>query len=265
MSGTTCRASLVAALQRRLDAMVRADFAAAAPARLPTGCAAFDRFLPGGGFRAGTLVEWLAAEPGCGATSVALICARQACRSAGALVVVDRAGRFYPPAAARLGIDLDRLVLVRPDSAADHAWAVDQALRCPGVAVTLTWPESPGRPCDGRTLRRWQLAAERGGGLGMLIRPATARGEPSWAELRLGVEPLEPNLSRRRLRIRLVRCRGAAGGGSIELEIDENGDEAHLVCTVSRHDSAPGAVVAGDGRVVPPVQPHDRSRTRRGA
>jgi len=38
--------------------------------------------------------------------------------------------------------------------------------------------------------RRLQLAAEQGGGLGLLIRPEAVRHQPSWADVRLLVEPL---------------------------------------------------------------------------
>jgi hypothetical protein len=37
--------------------------------------------------------------------------------------------------------------------------------------------------------RRWQLAAERGGSVGLLMRPSTARAAPSWADVRIAVEP----------------------------------------------------------------------------
>ena len=119
-----------------------------------------DRLLGTGGFRRGTLVEWLAAGQGSGAEALALTAAREACRQGG--------------------------------------------------AAAVAWPERP----DGRTLRRWQLAAEKSGALGLLIRPDSARNEPSWAEVRLLVEPLPVRLlqsHRRRLKIHLLRCRRAAG------------------------------------------------------
>src|SRR5580698_5983383 len=54
-----------------------------------TGCAALDRLLPGAGLRRGTLVEWLAPGAGSGATTLALIAAREACRQGGVLAVLD--------------------------------------------------------------------------------------------------------------------------------------------------------------------------------
>ena len=98
-------------------------------ALVSSGAKALDQLLPGGGFHRGTLVEWLAAGEGCGAASLALLAAREACRDAGALVVLDRTGEFYPPAAAGLGIEPQGLMVVRAANEADHAWALDQALR----------------------------------------------------------------------------------------------------------------------------------------
>src|ERR1700735_5632763 len=65
-----------------------------------TGSALLDQVLPGGGLQRGSLVEWLAAGSGSGATTAALMAARQACRSGGMLAVLDAQRSFYPPALA---------------------------------------------------------------------------------------------------------------------------------------------------------------------
>jgi hypothetical protein len=229
-----------------------------------------DCLLPGGGFHRGTLVEWLAPGDGCGEASLALVAAREACRQGGALVVLDRAGEFYPPAAIRLGIEPQGLVVVRAANEADHAWALDQALRCPAVAAVVAWPER----LAAKTFRRLQLAAEQGGSLGLLIRPPRVRHEPSWADVRLWIEPLSPlsfgrgaggegshfgrgaggeethgdcpdfrgevrengtvpfaspeRTMDRRLKVQLLRGRGGASGGSVEVEISHETHPVHL-------------------------------------
>jgi protein ImuA len=190
-----------------------------------SGCAAIDGLLPEGGFRRGTLVEWLAAGEGSGAQTLAMIAARQACREGGSLVVVDAAQEFYPPAAAGLGIDLERLVVVQAAKDAEWLWALDQALRCGGVAAALAWAPR----LDGRTFRRLQLAAEEGGGLGLLVRPVRVRGQPSWANVRLLVES-RPGTdgTGRRLRIEMLLSRGGKSG-RVEVEIDDSTNDVHLV------------------------------------
>jgi hypothetical protein len=140
-----------------------------------------DGLLPGGGFRRGWLVEWVAAVPGVGATELALAAARSACGEGRLLVAVDRRREFYPPAAASLGLAWEQMVIVQPANAADEAWAIDQALRSPGVGAVLAWPQK----LDDHTFRRWQLAAETSGAVGLLLRPAAARRQPSWAQVKL--------------------------------------------------------------------------------
>lgn len=216
---------------QRLVAVLRERIAGLEGPRRPegeapvaSGCGPLDRLLPEGGFRRGTLVEWLAEGDGTGALTLALGTAREALAEGGALVVVDRRREFYAPAAARLGINLVDLILVQPSSTADELWAIDQALRCPGVAAVVAWPER----LDGRTFRRLQLAAEEGGAIGLLLRDCRVRHEPTWAEVRMGVEPLPPAppVEGRRLRIELLRCRGGDEGAGAEVVLD---DETRIV------------------------------------
>ncbi|MBI2825757.1 MAG: hypothetical protein HYX69_13815 [Planctomycetia bacterium] len=208
------RSCLVAELKDRLERLVQAR--RGAPQVVSTGCEDLDKLIPGRGLSRGTLVEWLAPGPGSGAGSLALAVAREACRDGGPVVVVDRAGCFYPPAAAQARVDLDRLIVVRPANAADETWALDQSLRSPGVAAVLCWAER----LAARTWRRLQLAAESAGNLGLFIRPATARGESSWANVRFLVEP-QPTGHQRRLRVELLRLRGTSGGQTLDLELDD--------------------------------------------
>jgi protein ImuA len=153
---------------------------------LTTGCVALDRLLPSAGLRRGTLVEWLAEGAGSGAALLALIAAREACRQGGMLAVLDSQRSFYPPAAVGLHIDLEKLLIVRPPNRRDDSWALDQLLRSRAIAAVMAWPGD----WDEHTFRRLQLAVEAGQGLGLLLRPDSIRREPSWAELRLRVEPL---------------------------------------------------------------------------
>jgi protein ImuA len=235
------RQALIASLRREV-ARLEAPRPSEDERALSTGSPALDRLLPAGGLRRGTLVEYLASAGSSGAGTLALAAAREACREGRAFVVLDRpdgthgtqsvpAPYFYPPAAAAWGIDLAAMLVLRPASEADAVWACDQALRCPGVgAVWATWDR-----LDVRDFRRLQLAAECGGTLGLLLRPARLRGQPTWADVqwhvgqacnlpnrRMGEArrggPLRPTW---RLRVVLVRCRGAAGGQAVVLELDE--------------------------------------------
>src|SRR5882757_3103204 len=182
LSRQDARGQLVSGLRRQLE---RWDAAGAAEdaAGFSCGAAAIDRLLPGGGLRHGMLIEWLSGVEGAVAT-LGLLSAREACREGGVLVVVDRAQTFYPAAAAVWGIDLERMIVVRPRNARDELWALVQALRSP-VVVAL-WANI--ERLDSKAFRRLQLAAEVGRTLGVLLRPASARGQPTWADARLEVE-----------------------------------------------------------------------------
>jgi protein ImuA len=221
---------------------------------ISTGVEALDRLLPAGGLRRGTLVEYLVPGEGCGAGTLAIAVARQACGEEKALVVVGTLrvpssgvdarfsndgtrsvpAAFYPPAAAAWGIELSRLILLRPANQQDALWALDQALRCPAVGAVWTACDR----LDVRALRRLQLAAETGGTLGLLFRPDRLRGQPTWADVQWHIRPVrrvhEMHLRRGRkvhcaslmhptwqLHVELLRCRGAAGGQSVVLELDE--------------------------------------------
>lgn len=188
---------------------------AAAEAVIASGCQPLDQLLPGRGFARGTLVEWLA-ETANGAACLTLRAAHQACREGGWFVVVDRERNFYPPAAAAWQIDLSTTMVIRPTHEQDEYWALDQALRCPHVAAVVGWP----RQLDHLTFRRLQLAAEASGTLGLFVRPASARREPSWADVRLGVSA-RTSRGGWRLQVELLRCRRHFGQGVVELEIDD--------------------------------------------
>lgn len=208
---------------------------------ISTGCMALDACLPTGGYVPGTVIEYLRATSGCGATYLALTAAATALTTweEKYLVIVDTHHQLYPPALLSHGIALSRVIWVRPQSPADAIWAVDQALRTPAVAAVVADLES----IDERDARRLQLAAERGGGLGLLLRSMAARRMPSWAEVQWVVRSQVTTASAtqptyrplvassfdgttttkqplRRLEVGLARVRGGKAGAQLLLDID---------------------------------------------
>lgn len=244
---SSSNAQLVRELQARLRDLEGPPRSAALPP-VSTGCAALDALWPAGGIERGTLVEWFPvtqAEAGSGCGTLALALARSLAADGGALVVVDRAKTFYPPAALALGVAAASLIIVRPASTADELWAIDQALRSPAVAAV--W--APLEKLSGHDFRRLQLAAETSGAVGLFVRPARTRWQPSWAHVRIVCTPIAPRrrasgntndprcwLPRseqptgRRLNIEVIRVRGGtlgAAGRSLELEMDDVTGELH--------------------------------------
>lgn len=207
-----------------------------------SGFGPLDQLLPAGGVRRGSLLEWLGDGEASGAAAVAFAVA---CRLAGGansgsptaastIIVVDRQGRFHPPAVMGwLGnttpgvVQSSQLVVARASSADDEAWAIDQALRCRGVAAVLACPQS----IHPTAMRRWQLASRASQAVGLFMRPQAASGQqplrrqPTWAEARIAVSPLPgESLAVRRLRLALVGGPWAGDQGvedrAVEIGID---------------------------------------------
>jgi protein ImuA len=123
----------------------------------------------------------------------------------------------YPPALAAAGICLDRIYFLRPRTPRDLLWGMGESLRCPGVAAVIA---APGR-LSRIEARRLQLAAETGGGAGLLLRAAPGQGRlpPHYAAAtRWVVQPAPGDPTVQRWKIRLVHCHGGNLDQTIILE-----------------------------------------------
>jgi hypothetical protein len=160
--------------------------ASAAPARpvWSTGKSSLDARLPGGGWPTASLIEVLLDDTGFGEVQLFLPALVESQRRVGDvpwLVWIAPPHEPYAPALAQQGIELSRLLVVRPTSATEALWAAEQALGSGVCAAVLLWLKGT----DDRWLRRLKLAAEAGGALGVLFRPERHRFESSPASLRL--------------------------------------------------------------------------------
>jgi cell division inhibitor SulA/protein ImuA len=150
-----------------------------------TGRSALDARLPGGGWPTASLVEVLLETTGLGEVQLflpALVqCQQRIDGEVPWLVWIAPPHEPYAPALAEHGIDLSRLLIVRPGSATEALWAAEQALSSGVCGAVLLWLKGT----DDRWLRRLKLAAESGGALGVLFRPERHRFESSPASLRV--------------------------------------------------------------------------------
>jgi hypothetical protein len=177
-----------------------------------------DSFL-GLDLRPGGIIEWLAAAPGAGALASALQVMWRRARADGVLAVVDPASECYAPALPGWGISHGQTLIVRPATRHEACWTIEQCLRCPGVWATWAWVEHRN---PARVHRRWQLAAEQGGGIGIILRPESARWEPAWAQVRIDV----------------LYHRGGLGGTAQVWEIDHAEGVVRLVPAVANSTAA---------------------------
>ena len=185
--------------------------------RIPLGTCGLDALFPEQGLSAGSLVELLPRGAGTGAWTFALILARYACGERKTLLIADPARSFYPLAARKFGLDPNRTVIVRPRTVGDALLAIAQSLRCAAIGMAIGEFE---RLSD-RDSRHLQLAAESGGAVGVLLRPPSALNTPSFASVRLLLDPLPSRHGRRRLKVEVLRCRGGSEGKAIYLEVDD--------------------------------------------
>ena len=240
-----------------------------------TGLPALDALLPHGVLARGAVHEVLASEGG--AMFFALVLARcaagieaeedsiengqlkiekcklnaspqskiknQKSKISSALIWCDPTGQLYPPAIAAAGIPLERLYLLHPKTLAEQTWAIAECLRCKGVGATVAQVGHLSR----LEARRLQLAAERGGGIGVLLRPWGAISSNYAAATRWLVEPARGERTVQRWKVQLIHGHGGLLGHSLYLEYDRDdkqlratSDQSHLMYPAAELAHRPG-------------------------
>ena len=174
----------------------------------PTGFAALDARLPGGGWPLGALSEILHDRPGVGEVSIALPLIARLTRARRWIAFVAPPYTPYAPALADAGVDLSRVLVIEPADPAQALWSAEQLLRA-GAGAVLAWS----RTSDVQVLRRLQLAAETADNVALLYRPLSASRGFSPTALRLRVWRGEDGAPQ----VEIVKCRGANAGARIAL------------------------------------------------
>jgi hypothetical protein len=186
-----------------------------------------DSLFPDLAIRPGAVIEWIVAAPGHGAISAALQILRRTAQAHQCWAIIDPAAEFHLPAFTGWGIDPGSLLLIRPTTPDETTWAIEQCLRSTGLSFTLALVENR---FPARVHRRWQLAAEVGGGVGLVFRPLWAAREPIWADLRLRVIPRSAHAdSSRTLDIEVLYRRGGLRCADQAWEIDHAAGDVRLV------------------------------------
>lgn len=225
-----------ATLQALRNAIDRIEGGFADPSRRPsvtTGLLVLDQRLPGNGLVGGAIHELAGVDTT--PLTLAVWLTRQAAGDGRHVVWFDARREFYPPAAMAWGIRANRLVLVRPGHRRDAYWGFDQSLRCRGVAATV----GDLGPLTLSEARRLQLAAEAGGGIGLLITTDSRTSAHSVAASRWRVTPLASESDRQRFQVEVVRCRGGRPLPPVIVEVQRGADVVALSAELAHRPHTP--------------------------
>ena len=177
---------------------------------LASGFAKLDRCLPGGGWPQQALTEILVEQCGVGELRLLMPALAQLSTEEphaqhddysepGWIAWIAPPFQPYAPALQQCGIDLSRMLVVRPKDDSELLWSAEQALSSGTCAAVLSWPAT----LDDQASRRLQLAAEKGNSWAIAFRPLAARKQSSAAALRLELQSTEQGT-----RVHILKSRG---------------------------------------------------------
>jgi len=180
---------------------------------LASGYPRLDRCLPGGGWPLEALTEILIGQYGIGELRLLMPALAELSTEEipgkygdysehaepGWIAWIDPPFQPYAPALQQSGIDLSRMLIVRPKGDSELLWSAEQALSSGTCAAVLLWPDK----LDDQGSRRLQLAAEKGHSWAIAFRPLSARQQPSAASLRL-----ELTSTGKGTRVHILKSRG---------------------------------------------------------
>jgi protein ImuA len=175
------------------------ELAASEEPTVPTGHAALDAVLPGGGWPQGALVELLSLHPERHAWQLVLPALSEVTRTQpGPVILVGAPFVPFCPSLESQGLAVQRLLWITATRPQARLWSAEQALRCADVPAVMAWLPQ----CRGTDLRRMQLAAQQHNKLLFVFRSEASASESSPARLRLQIEGTDT------LKIRVLKRRG---------------------------------------------------------
>lgn len=214
------KTAALSALRARLAGLSpgRAPGAGSPAGVLPLGAAGLDACLPGG-LPSAAVHEIAGARGAVLGFALALLS-----RLDGPVLWCAAHPELYGPGLAAFGFDPRRLIVVRTRGRAETLWAMEEGLRSKALSAAVA--ETPA-DITAKSQRRLQLAAERGGVTGFVLRGAQARGGAFFAtSWRVAPAPAPAETNAARWRLELARCRGGRAGAWLVDWNHETGDLA---------------------------------------
>ncbi len=181
------------------------------PQTLSTGFPTLDALLPGGGWPRKALLEMIVPRWGIGELRLLLPLLSSLGQTPRWSMWINPPFIPYAPALATAGVSLDRTLVVTPRRpATETPWCMEKALEAGTCALVMGWTEN----LSDRTVRRLQLAAERGDALGILFH--RRRKGPSPAALRIHLHPCREGIE-----VEILKARGGWTRSRTRIPLEE--------------------------------------------
>ena len=210
---------------------------------LPSGHAALDAELPGGGWPCRALTEVLQVQDGLAEWRLVLPALARLVQRGGHAFLVGAPWRPQLTALAREGVPENRLFCIEARSPLDLLWATEQILKAGCLSAVLAWLPH----VRAEALRRLQACAAQHAGPVFIFRPEKAAHGASPAPLRLHLS-LGP--SPHPLHVRLLKRRGPQHDATIVLPHWPHGLSALLPASVTAHAHGAQGVHPGRPEIV---------------
>ena len=180
-------------------------------AGLATGYEALDKTLHQGGWPRAATTELLLEQPGIGELRLLLPTLARRQQKAHWMVLIDPPWQPFAPGLQQAGIDLQRLLIIRPGNLKELLWCADQCLASGNCSAVLTW--SIGKPLLDRDLRRLQQSATSGNCWHVLLRHQREQHNTSPSALRIALQPAADS----HLQLHILKQRGGWSGQTVTL------------------------------------------------
>jgi len=176
---------------------------------LSTGFPALDAALPNDGWPQNTLIEVITPCWGMGELTLFLPLLKQATANGNYAVLISPPYIPYAPGFLHQQMPLENIIIMPKEKVAEHTlWILEKVLRTQACGVAIAWPGQ----LPEKSIRRLQLAAEKGNSLGIIFHHRDVKASP--AALRIRLTTLKNSLQ-----IDILKARGASRFKRIQVDL----------------------------------------------
>lgn len=184
---------------------------------IETGIREIDLSLPGSSFPLAAIHEFIAdnAEDGAAASGFLSGLLSGIANKDGYVVWIVKSLNVFPPSLKFFGLNPDRIIFIELPREKEALWAMEDALRCKGLAAVVCEVTDP----DLTATRRMQIAVEKSGVTGFLLRMNPKKTGSTACVTRWHVKPLPsvladglPGVGFPRWQIELLKVRNGRPG-----------------------------------------------------